>query len=100
MSAPDKDAPSLDYVVDSKDVDEIKKAIREKQPDVIIGTKSLGDGTTYFTLTGFSRKPQVLGEIKATMEGFQDEAKLSGERPQETSMSDLIDKVRQARNEP
>jgi hypothetical protein len=88
--------PSHDYVIPTEHVDEVKKIVREKIPECIIGTKDLGEGKTFFTVTVFSRTPQALAEVDELVSRFQDTAELSGERPKQTSMADLIERVKQA----
>ncbi len=91
--------PSHDYVIPTEHVDEVKKIVREKIPDCIIGTKDLGEGKTFFTVTVFSRTPQALAEIDEIVQRFGDKAELSGERPKETSLADLIERVKQAKKD-
>lgn len=97
MADSNEPKPSHDYVIPTEHVDEVKTIVREKIPDCIIGTKDLGEGKTFFTVTVFSRTPQALAAVDEIVSRFQDKAELSGERPKETSMADLIAKVKQAK---
>ncbi|MBM3269409.1 MAG: hypothetical protein FJZ01_17335 [Candidatus Sericytochromatia bacterium] len=90
---------SVDFVVATEDLADLKALIRREVPDSLIGTKDLGDGKTFVTVTGFARTPQSLAALNAISEEFRDKADLSGERPTEAALSDLVEKVRKARKE-
>ncbi|MBM3273938.1 MAG: hypothetical protein FJZ00_02205, partial [Candidatus Sericytochromatia bacterium] len=93
------DKPSVDFVVDAADVADLKALIRKEVPDSFIGTKDLGDGEVFVTVTGFARKPQALAVLGQIAERYQDKADLSGEKPAETSIAALIEKVKQAKEQ-
>jgi len=95
------DGPAQNFVIPTETVEEVKAIVRQRIPEVLIGTKDLGDGKTFFSVTVFSRTPQILEELGGIMAQFKDKAELSGERPPaDTPLSDLIAKVRQAQNNP
>lgn len=92
--------PSHDYVIPTEHVDEVKKLVREKIPECIIGTKDLGEGKTFLSVTVFSRTPQALAAVDEIVGRFRDTAELSGEKPKETSLADLVERVKQAKQNP
>jgi hypothetical protein len=99
VADPGTDKPSVDFIVDAADVADLKALIRKEVPDSFIGTKDLGDGKVFVTVTGFARRPQTLAALGQIAERFQDKADLSGEKPPDVSMADLIEKVRQAKEQ-
>lgn len=99
MSDATEPRPSHDYVIPTEHVDEVKKLVRERVPECIIGTRDLGEGKTYLSVTVFSRSPQAIAALGEVLDRFRDKTDLSGERPRETSMAELIERVKQARQD-
>ena len=91
--------PSHDFIIPTETVDEVKALVRHEVPEAMIGTKDLGEGKTFFTVTLFARSPQLLAAVEDVMAKFQDKSELSGERPAETALSDIVEKVRKAQQD-
>ncbi len=99
MADPAEYKPSVDFVVATEELAELKALIRREVPDSLVGTKDLGEGKTFVTVTGFARNPQSVAALGAIEAAFKDKAELSGERPADLPLSDLIAKVKQAQKE-